>query len=94
MRVSLGHHHRESVIFLKEDVFVVMGDTGRGETPPRSAWPPDGAYGPIPSRAVIGRLREVLDSIGPELWQAKRRGSEARLIRQRHGRPNFARRAT
>jgi hypothetical protein len=81
MGLSLGHPHGERVIFLEEDVYVVIGDTGRGQTT-RSAWPPDGAYGPIPSKAVIGRLRELLDSIGPELWQAKRKGNEAQLIRQ------------
>jgi hypothetical protein len=81
MGLSLGHHHHEQVIFLEEDVYVVIGDSGREGTLP-SAWPPNGAYGPIPREAVIGRLRDLLDSIGPELWQAKRRGNEACLIRQ------------
>jgi hypothetical protein len=81
MGLSLGHHHDEQVIFLEEDVYVVIGDGGREDTV-RSAWPPNGAYGPIPREAVIGRLRDVLDSLGPELWQAKRKGNEACLVRQ------------
>jgi hypothetical protein len=81
MGVSLGHHHGEHVIFLEEDVYVVMGDGGREQTLP-SAWPPTGAYGPIPEKAAIGRMRDVLDSLGPELWRAKRKGSEACLIAQ------------
>jgi hypothetical protein len=80
MGLSLGHRHDEQVIFLEEDVYVVIGGSGRGTL--RSAWAPDDAYGPIPHEAVIGRLREVLDRIGDELWQAKRKGNEARLIKQ------------
>jgi hypothetical protein len=81
MGLSLGHHRDEQVIYLDEDVYVVIGNGGADGTP-RSQWPPDGAYGPIPREAVIGRLREVLDSLGQELWQAKRRGSEATLVRR------------
>lgn len=80
MGISLGHHRHEQVIFLDEDVYVVIGDNERPQTL-RSAWGAEGTYGAIPSQAAIGRLEELLDWIGPELWSAKRRGDEACLVR-------------
>jgi hypothetical protein len=81
MRLDFWRRQPERVIFLDEDAFAVVGN-GQADVPPRSSWPADGVYGPIPAGGAIGRVREVLDHIGPELWQAKRRGGEARLIRQ------------
>jgi hypothetical protein len=74
-----GHRQPERVIFLDEEVYVV---TGGEDVAARSAWPPDGTFAPIPAMAPVGRIREVLDWIGPELWAAKRRGEEACLIRR------------
>ncbi len=80
MRLSLGHHD-EQVIYLEEDVYVVTGDSARPATS-RAAWPATGSYGPIPRDGVIGMLDEVLGAIGPELWQAKRRGEEVCMVAQ------------
>ncbi len=77
----LGHHQAERVIYLDEDVYVVIGDA-MGEGTPREAWPAEGIYGAIPTGAAVGRLREILDWIGPELWRAKRRGAEVCLTGQ------------
>ncbi len=73
-----GHHDGERVIYLDEDVYVFIGD-GTGEGTPREAWPAAGTYGPIPKGGAIGRIRDVLDWVGPEIWRAKRRGEEACL---------------
>jgi hypothetical protein len=78
MDLSLGRHQPEKVIFLEEDVYVVMGDSERQATLPH-AWPAVGSYGPIPHDGVIGPLGALLDSLGPELWAAKRQGDKARL---------------
>ena len=83
MHLSLGGHRKDEVIYLDEDVYVVIGDSARPATQ-RSAWPATGAYGPIPKDGVIGKLEVLLGAIGAELWQAKRRGEEACLIRQIH----------
>jgi hypothetical protein len=73
-----GHRQAERVIYLDEDVYVVICE-GTGEGTPRRAWAPEGSYGPIPAGGAIGPIREVLDWLGPELWRAKRRGDEACL---------------
>jgi hypothetical protein len=73
-----AHRAKERVVYLDEDVYVVIGDDGHAGSR-RSAWPPAGAYGPIPEDCSIGPLAHVLGALGPELWQAKRRGHEARL---------------
>jgi hypothetical protein len=78
VRLSLGSR-REQVIYLDEDVYVVIGDGAQAATD-RSAWPATGAYGPIPRDGVIGMLDDVLAELGPELWRAKRRGREACLV--------------
>jgi hypothetical protein len=70
-----------SEIFLDEDVYVVMGDSGESSTE-ASAWPTAGTYGPVPKGGIIGRLEEVVDSIGPELWKAKRQGHTVCLVEQ------------
>ena len=74
-----GHRDRERVIYLDEDVYTVIGGE---DVAPRSAWPAEGTFAPIPPLAPVGRLRELLDWIGPELWAAKRRGGEASLVRR------------
>jgi hypothetical protein len=74
-----GHRQPERVIFLDEDVYAVIGGE---DVAPRSAWPPESTYGPIPPMAPVGHPREVLDWIGPELWAAKRRGHEACLVKK------------
>jgi len=79
VRLSLGHRHDEQVIYLEEDVYVVIGDSARAATH-RSAWPETGTFGPIPRDGVMGMLAEVLGAIGPELWQARRRGEEACMV--------------
>jgi hypothetical protein len=79
--VSLGHRPEEHVVYLDEDVYVVIGDDSRAGTE-RSVWPATGTYGPIPDGAVVGRLGDVLGAIGAELWQAKRRGDQACLLAQ------------
>jgi hypothetical protein len=76
--MALLHREHEAVIYLDEDVYVVLGDGERPETS-RSAWPSDGTYGPVPAHGVIGHLPELLGLLGPELWHAKRRGSEVCL---------------
>jgi hypothetical protein len=81
MDLWLRRHHGERVIYLDEDVYVVIGDSEREPTS-LSAWPATGSYGPIPQNGVIGPLVHLLDSIGPELWAAKRRGAEACLVRR------------
>jgi hypothetical protein len=78
VHLGLGHSD-ERVIYLDEDVYVVIGDGARAATR-RSAWPQTGAYGPIPRGGVIGMLGHVLGAIGPELWRAKRRGEEACMV--------------
>jgi hypothetical protein len=75
VRLSFGHHNGEQVIYLDEDVYVVIGDADRAGTS-RSAWPVSGTYGPVSRDGVIGALGEVLGALGPELWTAKRRGEE------------------
>ena len=81
MDLPLGHRQQERVVFLEEDVYVVIGDSDRKATI-RSAWPPTGTYGQIPPDGLIGSLGELLDVIGPELWEAKRRGPEVSMTRQ------------
>jgi hypothetical protein len=76
--LSLGRHEEERVVYLDEDVYVVIGDPGRAGTE-RTAWPQGDDYAPIPEGAAIGTLQELLGALGPELWRAKRRGPEARL---------------
>lgn len=66
-------------IFLEEDVYVVLGDSGQSSTTP-SAWPAAGSYGPVPKNGIAGRPEEVLGSIGPELWKAKRKGRTVCLV--------------
>jgi hypothetical protein len=78
VKLSLGHRHHEQVIYLDEDVYVVIGDHARPATM-LSAWPATGTYGAEPPDGVIGALGELLGRIGPELWRAKRRGGEACL---------------
>jgi hypothetical protein len=78
VRFSLGRRH-EQVIYLDEDVYVVIGDGVRAATE-RSAWPATGVYGPIPRDGVIGMPDDVLGELGPELWRAKRRGREACMV--------------
>jgi hypothetical protein len=70
--------HQEHV-YLDEAVYVVIGDSGRSATA-QSAWPVPGTYGSIPKNGIVGSLEEMLDSLGPELWTAKRRGREICLI--------------
>lgn len=79
MHLSLGHRDDEQIIYLEEDVYVVIGDDTRAETQ-RSAWPATGAYGQVPRDGAIGRLLDVLGAIGPEMWRAKRRGEQACLL--------------
>jgi hypothetical protein len=81
MDLPLARAPKERVIYLDEDVYVVIGDDTRPETQ-RSAWPPSGTYGPVPEHGAIGPLRALLGALGPELWQAKRRGSETCLVLQ------------
>jgi hypothetical protein len=66
---------KEQVIYLDEDVYAVIGDQARPATQ-LAAWPPQGGYGPAPHEGSAGKLVELLGEIGPELWQAKRRGPE------------------
>jgi hypothetical protein len=80
-RLAFKRARGESEIFLDEDVYVVIGDSG-GSSTVSSAWPAAGTYGPVPKDGVIGRLEEVVDSIGPELWKAKRRGQTVCLVEQ------------
>jgi hypothetical protein len=79
VRLSLGHRHDEQVIYLEEDVYVVIGNSARTSTQ-RAAWSATGTYGPIPRDGVIGTIGEVLGALGPELWRAKRRGEEACMV--------------
>lgn len=79
MKLPFGHRHNGQVIYLDEDVYVVIGDSAQAATD-RSAWPATGSYGPIPRNGVIGMLDEVTGAIGPELWQAKRRGGEVCMV--------------
>ncbi len=79
MHLSFGHGQPERVIYLDEDVYAVV-DNSTGEGAPRSEWPADGVYSPIPARAAVGRIVELLGWIGPELWRASRRGHEVCLI--------------
>ena len=65
-------------ISLDEDVYVVIGDSGQSSTA-ISAWPAVGTYGPVPKGGIVGRPEAVLDSIGPELWKAKRQGKKVCL---------------
>ena len=78
MRFPLGRRH-EHVIYLDEDVYVVIGDVARAATD-RLAWPATGVYGPIPRDGVIGMPDDVLGELGPVLWRAKRRGREACMV--------------
>jgi hypothetical protein len=78
VKLSLGRSGKEQTIFLDEDVYVVIGDASRPETQ-RAVWPATGTYGPLPRDGVIGPLGNVLGALGPELWQAKRRGGEVCL---------------
>jgi NAD(P)H-dependent FMN reductase len=80
MGLSLWRREKERVIYLDEDVYVVIGDPARGATQ-LPAWPAAGSYGPAPEGAIVGHLVEVLDWLGPELWSAKRRGTEVCLGR-------------
>jgi len=77
--VHLLGHTEERVIYIEEDVYVVIGDGARAATQ-RSAWPATGTYGSVPRDGVIGMLGDVLGAIGLELWQARRRGEEACMV--------------
>jgi hypothetical protein len=81
--VDLPFHHGEGdhVIYLDEDVYAVIAAWGTTGTT-TSAWPAPGTYGPIPHGGAVGPLELLLDFIGPELWQCKRRGDQVCLEQQ------------
>jgi hypothetical protein len=75
------HHADDHVMYLDEDAYAVIAAWGTtGVT--TSAWPAVGTYGPIPHGGAVGRLVDLLDFVGPELWQGKRRGDQVCLERR------------
>jgi hypothetical protein len=83
-RLSLKRDHGAAQIFLDEDVYVVIGDSGHSSTP-ASVWATAGSYGPVPKDGIVGRPQELLGSIGPELWKAKRQGQTVCLVERCEG---------